>query len=257
MRLPRLRKRAQLVVAFAVGAGLFGVATAIQASIPDSQGVIHGCFKSAGNPPGALRVIDTAKGQKCGASELAVNWNETGRRGPTGARGATGARGSTGATGAPGPSGPSGPKGASGPSGISQIDVTRMSSFILRQSQDNGFPPPFQDELVLSVPLTVGVWKIVVKADPHDGYCTPQLAAGPPLTVRTENSDPHDGAQTTGRTYYTYADAGTATSLELRCGGGGIDANNRRVLSVSNILVELTATGQLHETQAPDVFIDR
>jgi hypothetical protein len=70
------------VLALAVGGALFGIATAVQADVPDS-GVIHSCLK--GN--GAISVIDTSAGATCKANETPLNWNQTG---PTGARGATG-----------------------------------------------------------------------------------------------------------------------------------------------------------------------
>jgi hypothetical protein len=102
------------LLALAVGAGVFGIATAVQASIPDAQGVIHGCYSTSlahGSPTGALRVIDTAKlNGNCASWETALNWNQTGPRGPTGARGPTGPKGATGAKG------PTGAKGATGPS---------------------------------------------------------------------------------------------------------------------------------------------
>src|SRR5262249_37838350 len=64
------------------------------ASIPDSHGVVHGCYDKKGN----LRVSDTG----CAGNETPLNWNQSG---PSGAQGVTGA------------TGPSGPKGDSGPSG--------------------------------------------------------------------------------------------------------------------------------------------
>ncbi len=81
----------------------FGIASAVQASIPDSQGVIHGCYFKGSSQlerQGALRVIDTGKGQACRSDELAIAWTQ---------HGATGATGPTGATGATGPTGPTGP----------------------------------------------------------------------------------------------------------------------------------------------------
>ena len=105
-RLRSLSRGGRLLVALAVGGALFGIATAVQADIPDS-GVIQGCYKTVS---GALRVIDTDKGGTCLPSETALNWNQTG---PTGA---TGPRGPTGTTGPTGPSGPTGPTGATGPS---------------------------------------------------------------------------------------------------------------------------------------------
>lgn len=113
-RFARLGRGARVLVAIVVGLSLFGIATAVQASIPGSNGVIHGCYtKSAapGSQPGALRVIDTASGQTCQLSEGALDWNQTG---PTGARGPTGATGAGGGRGPTGAKGPTGPAGAAG-----------------------------------------------------------------------------------------------------------------------------------------------
>jgi hypothetical protein len=67
----------------AVAAAAFGIATAVQAGIPDANGVIHGCYyrpgKLASTTPrlGALRVIDTAEGRRCAADEKPLDWNAT------------------------------------------------------------------------------------------------------------------------------------------------------------------------------------
>jgi hypothetical protein len=73
------------------------------ASIPDSGGVIHGCYLTTGPPQarGALRVVDTDAGQACVSGEIALTWNQTGPQGPVGPTGATG------------PAGPTGPAGSS------------------------------------------------------------------------------------------------------------------------------------------------
>jgi len=83
-RFRRLSRGARLVVAIAVGGAVFGVVTAVQAAIPDSNGVIHGCYLKVSGP---LRVVD---GSACKSSELALNWNQTGQAGPTGPTGAAG-----------------------------------------------------------------------------------------------------------------------------------------------------------------------
>lgn len=82
----RVRLAALLVVAAGLAAG--GIA---YASIPDSNGVIQGCYAKS---RGQLRVIDTDKGQTCTANENPLNWNQTGPLGPPGP---------------PGPPGPTGP----------------------------------------------------------------------------------------------------------------------------------------------------
>jgi len=56
------------------------------ASIPDSNGVIHGCYK---NSTGMLKVIDSSS-QTCVSGETALNWNQTGPQGPQGIQGPSG-----------------------------------------------------------------------------------------------------------------------------------------------------------------------
>jgi len=113
-RLRGLSLGGRAVLALAVGAALFGVATAVQASIPDSNGMIHACSQKNN---GSLRVIDTSKGQKCSSnSENPLDWNAAG------VTGSTGPAGQTGATGHTGPSGPSGPPGEAGTAGPTFLD---------------------------------------------------------------------------------------------------------------------------------------
>jgi Collagen triple helix repeat (20 copies) len=126
-------RQARLLLALAAGAALFGIATVVQAAIPDGAGAIHGCYD---NRSGAVRVIDTGTSQACDARrETALTWNQRGptgavgppgakgdpgnpgSRGPSGARGLTGADGTDGVNGAPGASGATGPTGASGLAG--------------------------------------------------------------------------------------------------------------------------------------------
>ena len=57
-------KRRTRILAVAVGA-LALAGAVVYATIPDSHGVIHGCYDSHG----ALRVIDTGAGQSCTSRE--------------------------------------------------------------------------------------------------------------------------------------------------------------------------------------------
>jgi hypothetical protein len=59
--------------------GVFGIATAVQASIPDAKGVIHGCYMKSG---GALSVVDPSV-TTCKPGQTSLNWNQ---RGVTGRR---------------------------------------------------------------------------------------------------------------------------------------------------------------------------
>ena len=104
------RRGVVLAVVAAVLAAVGGVA---YASIPDSSGVIHGCYVSG---TGQLRVYDSQSPdiKKCGANEKPIDWNQ---QGPAGPQGPTGPAGPAGPAGSQGPAGPQGPKGDTGPAG--------------------------------------------------------------------------------------------------------------------------------------------
>ena len=97
-----------------------GAAYAASASIPDSSGVIHGCFKPTSNGSlSPLGVIDTAlPGGMCPKGQTALSWNQTGPQGPAGPVGPTGATGLDRR-----PSGPAGPSTA-GPGGLNVTVAT-------------------------------------------------------------------------------------------------------------------------------------
>jgi hypothetical protein len=77
------RRLSLIVLVVGVGVAVGGIA---YAAIPDSGGLIHGCYnKNSGN----LRVIDTS-GKGCTTSEKALNWNQTGLTGATGPSGSAG-----------------------------------------------------------------------------------------------------------------------------------------------------------------------
>lgn len=80
------------MLALSLAVGFAGLA---YAAIPDSQGVIHGCYRTN---TGSLRIIDSDT-DTCNGNETSLNWNQTGPQG------------------LPGPQGPAGPSGASGYSG--------------------------------------------------------------------------------------------------------------------------------------------
>jgi len=84
---------ASAVVALSIG----GIALA---GIPDTAGVIHGCYAKAG--PHTLSVIDTSRTSKCPSGTSAVNWNQRGVQGDPGPQGDPGQQGNQGP---PGPSG--------------------------------------------------------------------------------------------------------------------------------------------------------
>jgi len=78
------------------------------ASIPDSAGVIHGCYQKNN---GQLRVIDPAV-SSCTTSETPLQWSQTGPQGPMGSQGPEGPQG---------PPGPEGPSGSTAFGGFSEV----------------------------------------------------------------------------------------------------------------------------------------
>jgi hypothetical protein len=98
----------------AIAAAVFALGGIAWATIPDSAGVIHGCYQKN---QGRLRVIDTDGSQTCDPSEKPLSWNQIGPQGPQGPQGDPGPQGPPGAKGDTGPQGPQGDTGPQGPQG--------------------------------------------------------------------------------------------------------------------------------------------
>jgi hypothetical protein len=84
-----------------VAAGL--IAAVVQASIPDGNGLIHGCYAANGASATngtQLDIVDS--GTSCAKGQARISWNQTGPQG------APGPKGDTGATGPQGPPGTGG-----------------------------------------------------------------------------------------------------------------------------------------------------
>jgi hypothetical protein len=123
--------RHRVIAAGIVVACALGVTAAVQASIPDGGGVIHGCYTKTSlgqNPPGAVRVVDTALGQRCNANEVALNWSQTGPPGPQGPQGPQGPKGTTG------PQGPKGDPGANAYFAGTGLNLSGGNTFNLQKS---------------------------------------------------------------------------------------------------------------------------
>jgi hypothetical protein len=82
--------RRNVVAYLALGVALGAVGGVAYSSIPDAQGVIHGCYSNTAT--GALRVIDSPS-NVCRGDETALDWNQQGVPGPTGHTGLPGAPG--------------------------------------------------------------------------------------------------------------------------------------------------------------------
>ena len=73
------------VLALVIAGALMVAGGIAYATVPDSGGVIHGCYAKAW---GTLRVIDTGKSQTCSSKfETPLNWSQSG---PQGMQGPTG-----------------------------------------------------------------------------------------------------------------------------------------------------------------------
>lgn len=82
------KRQSRLLAGLSAGIIIGGSVMAF-ASIPDANGVIHGCFRTS---TGALRIIDSAT-QTCNSNETTLTWNQTGPQGPTGPIGPQGPAG--------------------------------------------------------------------------------------------------------------------------------------------------------------------
>jgi hypothetical protein len=116
----RVRALVRSRITIAIAAAALGMSTAgaiAYASVPDSDGIIHGCYNKL---IGTLRVQDASSSnpllRRCNASETAIMWNQAGPQGPAGPAGAQGPQGEPGRDGADGATGPQGPAGPVGPS---------------------------------------------------------------------------------------------------------------------------------------------
>jgi hypothetical protein len=101
----------------ALGAIVAGLAAGgiAYASIPDTGGVFHACYKNTG----AVRLVNSAS--DCNSSETATQWNQTGPQGSSGPSGPAGADGPSG------PSGPSGPGATSGSMLVNQGNAAELA----------------------------------------------------------------------------------------------------------------------------------
>jgi len=106
----------RVLVALAVAGVAFGIASTVQADIPDG-GIVQACYGKPGTPQkGALRVRDADQGEQCRFNENPISW---------------GVAGATGQAGPTGPTGPTGPSGSAGPTSLASgsVDFVSGSAF--------------------------------------------------------------------------------------------------------------------------------
>lgn len=217
------RSKRLLTVGSLLAVGLAAVGIAY-AAIPDGN-TINGCYAKI---TGDLRVIDTAKGQKCfGLVEVPISWNQQGPKGEKGDQGIQGIRGPKGDQGIQGPKGDQGIQGQQGAAGAA------------------GTSPAYTVDAA-SVPLSVSV--------PAGNY----VVLGQ-VTLRNADGDPQAascslqgtrmfstivGGNTVGdesnydvTSINATATLGAAGNITINCGGYGISGDDARltVIKVSSI----------------------
>jgi hypothetical protein len=219
----RQYRRATLVVLIA-GAGLFGIASAVQAGIPDAIGVIHGCYNTSlarGNPIGAVRVVDTAKdGGNCASWESPLNWNVKGITGSQGAQGVEGPQGPKGDQGDRGGAGPAGTNGTNGSNGANGTNGTNGVSGYQIVTQDETFRVPnFGGSVRAACPSGKHVLGGGAELTESNSDLAPVLTGGGPIlggidweaTVSATFSQAQDEAADNGDDFFTTTDELVAT----------------------------------------------
>ena len=159
MQLRRLGRGS--IAMLAGGAVVLAVGGVALASIPNSDGVIDGCYNSSS---GALRVIDTSS-EACSFKETAISWNQ---QGPPGSPGGQGAPGAPGAAGEQGPAGPQGSPGAGDVTAMG--DEAYLTCVGTRQGAFNG--PVTTKGFEKSVAVNVAGHAIVSPRDAASGLPT-------------------------------------------------------------------------------------
>ena len=190
-------------VAAAVAVALLAAAGVAYATIPDGDGVIHGCYSRSG---GSLRVID-ASVTNCSKSETSLDWNAQGEQGLQGPQGEAGAPGPAGAQG---PAGPPGPAGPQGPSGLSHGYLATASSVPVAQ-----FPVYSTVALLSSVPAG----KYMISAQVNLGDPAGDADDGCRLSV---NGSPLAGTDTRFATTDEEATATLVSAATLSGGGSSV-----------------------------------
>src|SRR5436190_17444062 len=87
--MPHFVRKPRHSIAVVASVAALTVAGVSYASIPDSNGVIHGCYSPSGasmTNGTALNIVDSANAS-CGKKMESISWNQTGPPGPAGISG--------------------------------------------------------------------------------------------------------------------------------------------------------------------------
>jgi hypothetical protein len=150
-RLPGRRSVMAAVVGICAATLVSGAA---YASIPDSGGVIHGCY---GNASGAL-FLATSPSNTCHPGLTPLAWSQTGPQGPQGIQGVKGVDGTNGIDGTNGSDGAPGAPGPTGAAGVSDAYIARQSGSV---DSSGG-------KQILSLSVPSGSYVVMAKIDGTD-----------------------------------------------------------------------------------------
>jgi hypothetical protein len=225
---------------------LFGIATGVQAAIPDAQGVIHGCY----SPNGAkatngttLNIIDSA--YSCAKGQQAISWNQ---KGATGARGPNRCKRHEREPGATGPTGGRGPTGVAGTPNLPDsffatdshvIDFFATDSHVIDAHEQDDGTLEFRDLVTLSgLPAgTYLVWGNIDGYNAVDSEYSDFVAAG---IQNVSPSEHYFAFDPTSATTFMETDRVTLRSngsIVLKCGTFGDQAPNTLVGTITALKV--------------------
>jgi hypothetical protein len=216
-----MRKALTILAATTVVVVVTGVA---MASIPDANGVIHGCYDTK---HGNLRVIDTEADQTCDPNETLLSWNQTGPQGPAGP---------------PGPQGPQGPQGEPGGEAFSveendtvTIPTTTPPTVILQRDVPAG-KYVITGNVVVGNPYSTGSIPVLCYLGGPNEFSPPYLARMDPFRFTSPDQPSGASATTIALTLTTELTApGTLTlSCYSNTGPGGLtaEAGSRQITAI-------------------------
>jgi len=204
----------------AAAVALVAAAGVAYAAIPDSGGVVHGCYATR---DGSLRVIDAATGQSCDPrKENALDWNVAGPQGPVGPAG---------------PQGGVGPQGPAGPAGLGHAYEVSASGVAISTSSTPVVSASVPDG---SYVVIAQLWltEIVGPSDPEPevvcGLSVPFSSTGTHVFLTKQQSTTFTSASGEATLVAAVTLSGGTNQVDVDCSSsdGAVDAHYANVALV-------------------------
>ena len=196
--------RRNVIAYLAIGVALGAAGGVAYSSIPDAQGVIHGCYDDS---TGALRVIDTGASGICRGGETALDWNQQGQIGLTGH---------------------TGPQGAAGPPGVALTYGRSVAGPV-------ALPDPGQVKTVATLTVPRGSYAIFAKVE--GSLTVPGFSCDPGTDVIYCNML-HNERRLASTAFGCTIQAGTSSDL----GRANLIAGTNALFAVDTVAAELLQT---------------